>query len=275
MPTNRSVTEPIDLAPLGAVSATAGSAPSRGARPQAWTPEHWVHYPLRKLTKMKPPKKILMLALAAFSILAISACVQAAGFQRGLAADPDGKPLQIGIWYPSLDTPAPLTIGTTTMTVAPNGAVQGQALPLVVVSHGTGSSYLGHAATAVALADAGYVVVAVTHTGDNHADQSRSAFIMDRPRHISRVLDHVLSTWENRAVIDATRIGVFGYSAGGFTALVSVGGIADLASVGPMCQQYPGDFACQLLARSGRAPAEVWRPVDRENPVKVGEGRHG
>ena len=56
------------------------------------------------------------------------------------------------------------------MTVAPKSAVHGQALPLVVVSHGIGSPFLGHAATAVALADAGYVVVAVTHTGDNYAD---------------------------------------------------------------------------------------------------------
>ncbi len=206
---------------------------------------------------MKTTKTMLLRTASGLAIAALSACAHAAGFQQGIAADPDGQPLRIGIWYPSLATPAPTTIGTTTMTVAPNGAVHGQALPLVVVSHGTGSSYLGHAATAVALADAGYVVIAVTHTGDNHADQSRSVFIMDRARHVSRVIDHALSTWENRSTIDATRIGVFGYSAGGFTALVSVGGIADFATIGPICQQHPGDYACQLLARAGQAPARM------------------
>jgi hypothetical protein len=40
------------------------------------------------------------------------------------------------------------------------------------------------------------------HTGDNYADQSRSADIMDRPRQVSRVIDHMLSTWEGRAAID-------------------------------------------------------------------------
>jgi predicted dienelactone hydrolase len=36
----------------------------------------------------------------------------------------------------------------------------------------------------------------MNHTGDNYADQSRSVDIMDRPRQVSRVIDHMLSTWE-------------------------------------------------------------------------------
>ena len=74
---------------------------------------------------------------------------------------------------------------------------------------------------------------------------------MDRPRHISRAIDHMLSTWESRSAIDASRIGVFGYSAGDFTVLVSAGGIPDVSSFGPICQQHPGEFACQLVARAG------------------------
>ncbi len=80
----------------------------------------------------------------AFTTLAISlagTCVHAAGFQRGFAADPDGKPLEIGIWYPSKATVQPMSIGPTTMSVAVNGIADGKALPLVVISHGTGSSF--------------------------------------------------------------------------------------------------------------------------------------
>ena len=182
-------------------------------------------------------------------------CVHAAGFQHGFAADRDGKPLQIGIWYPSQATPQPLTMGPTTMSVAVNGTAQGKALPLVVMSHGTGGSFLGHFDTAIALADAGFVVVAVTHAGDNHADQSRSMDIMDRPRQISRVIDHMLSTWSGHAAIDPARVGMFGFSAGGFTTLVSIGGVPDLSLIAPMCRQYPGDFACQLIARSSSTVA--------------------
>ena len=193
----------------------------------------------------------LFCAVATFVIALAGTCVHAAGFQHGFAADPDGKPLVIGIWYPSQATVQPLVMGPTTMSVAINGIAQGKALPLVVMSHGAASSFLSHFDTAIALADAGFVVAAITHPGDNYADQSRSADIMDRPRQISRVIDHMLSTWDGRAMIDAARIGMFGFSAGGFTTVVSIGGIPDFSKVGPMCLQHPGDYACQLIAKSG------------------------
>lgn len=201
---------------------------------------------------MKTLKSRLLSTAAAVSMAFVSTCSFAAGFQHGFAADPDGKPLEIGIWYPSKEAPKPVNFGPNTMTVAVNGAVGGTALPLVVVSHGTGSSFLGHYDTAIALADAGYVVAAVTHTGDNYADKSRSMDIMDRPRHISRVIDHMLSAWDGHASINATRIGMFGYSAGGFATLVSIGGVADFSSIAPMCSQYPADYACQLIGKPGR-----------------------
>jgi len=200
---------------------------------------------------MKTLTSKLLFSLTAFVIALAGTCVQAAGFQRGYAADPDGKPLEIGIWYPSQATVQPVAMGPTTMNVAVNGVAQGKALPLVVISHGYSGSFLVHFDTAIALADAGFVVVAVTHTGDNYADQSRSADVMDRPRQISRVIDHMLSTWDGHAMIDPARIGMFGYSAGGFTTLVDIGGIPDFSKVGPECRQYPGDFVCQLVARSG------------------------
>lgn len=206
---------------------------------------------------MKTLTSQLFSAATALVITLAGTGVQAAGFQHDFAADPDGKPLEIGIWYPSRDTARPVTMGPTTMSVAVNSAPQGKALPLVVMSHGNGGSFLGHFDTAIALADAGFVVVAVTHTGDNYADHSRSVDVMDRPRHVSRVIDHMLSTWVGHALIDPARIGMFGFSSGGFTALVSIGGIPDFSRIGPMCRQYPGDFACQLVAKSSNLVVPV------------------
>ncbi|MBU1361555.1 MAG: dienelactone hydrolase [Gammaproteobacteria bacterium] len=197
----------------------------------------------------------------------------AAGFQHGRAADPEGKPLEIGIWYPSEDAVRPVTMGPTTMSIAVDGVARGKALPLVVMSHGTGGSFMGHYDTAIALADAGFVVVAVTHTGDNYADASRSVDVMDRPRQISRVIDHMLSTWAGHASIDPARIGMFGFSSGGFTALVNIGGVPDLSTIGPMCRQYPDDFACRLVARTGSPMAVPPMPatsrVDRRIKAAV------
>jgi len=200
---------------------------------------------------MKTFTSRLPAAVTTFVIALAGSCVHAAGFQRGVVAHPDGEPLEIGIWYPSQAAVQPVTMGPTTMSVAVNGAAQGKGLPLVVMSHGTGGSYLGHFDTAISLADAGFVVAAVTHAGDNYADQSRSADVMDRPRQVSRVIDHMLSTWDGRGSINPARIGMFGFSAGGFTTLASIGGIPDFSKVGPMCRQYPADFACQLVAKSG------------------------
>ena len=208
--------------------------------------------------KINPSK--LSAAIAAVAIMLAGTCARAAGFQQGVAADPGGKPIVIGVWYPSQATAKPVAMGPTTMTIAINGPVNGKAMPMVVMSHGTGGSYLGHFDTAIALADAGFVVVAMNHTGDNYADQSRSVDIMDRPRQVSRVIDHMLSTWEGHAAIDPQRVGMFGFSAGGFTTLAIIGGIPDFTRIGPMCRQYPGDFACQLVAKSESpavAPAAI------------------
>ncbi|MCV2368343.1 alpha/beta hydrolase family protein [Roseateles oligotrophus] len=197
----------------------------------------------------------LFAALTTFAIAFSGSCAHAAGFQHGFAADAEGKPLEIGIWYPSQAAVKPIAMGPIVMNVAVNGPAEGRALPLVLISHGTGSSFLGHFDTAIALADVGFVVAAVTHAGDNYADQSRSVDVMDRPRQISRVIDHMLSTWGDRALIDPARIGMFGFSAGGFTALVNIGGIPDFSTIEPMCGQYTADFACRLLAKSSSNPA--------------------
>jgi predicted dienelactone hydrolase len=193
--------------------------------------------------------RTLLISVAGM-LLCLAVDAGAVGFQHVVAPDPDGAPLEVGIWYPSTATPAVLPTRTVTQTVAADAPVDGEALPLIVISHGTGGSYLGHYDTAIALAEAGFVVAAVTHTGDNYADQSRSLFILERPRHISRVIDYMLSGWSGHARIDAQKIGMYGFSAGGFTTLVSIGGQPDMAKIAPFCEAHATDFACQLIARN-------------------------
>ncbi|OEZ97578.1 dienelactone hydrolase family protein [Duganella sp. HH101] len=191
-----------------------------------------------------------------FSLL-VTLCthsVYAVGFQHRTL---EGSGLEVGIWYPSTGKPTQASIGLVAQNVAANGPLEGDHLPLIVISHGTGSSFLGHYDTAIALAEAGYVVAAVTHAGDNYADQSRSAFIMDRPKQISLVIDYMVGSWKDHAQIDPARIGMFGFSAGGFTALVSIGGVPDLKQIVPFCREHIGDFACQMLRRQTTAPLNL------------------
>ena len=102
---------------------------------------------------MKFNRSNLLSAVAAIAIMVAGAGVHAAGFQQGVAADPNGKPIVIGIWYPSQAIAKPVSMGVTTMTVAINAPVNGRALPMIVLSHGTGGSNFGHFDTAIALAD--------------------------------------------------------------------------------------------------------------------------
>jgi predicted dienelactone hydrolase len=170
-----------------------------------------------------------------------------AGFEQVMVPDPDGPPLEVGIWYPSAAPTSPQRLGLFEQSVATGGAVAGRGLPLVVMSHGTGGSFEGHYDTALALAEAGFVVAAVTHTGDNYRDQSGVGRLDNRPRHIKVLIDHMLAAWPHRDVLDPSRIGMFGFSAGGFTALVAIGGTPDLTTVAPYCAAHPDEWTCHML----------------------------
>jgi predicted dienelactone hydrolase len=188
-----------------------------------------------------------LLTLAAAPALAV-------GFERVTVPDPDGLPLEAGIWYPS-DAPAlPQPLGLFVQTVATGAPVAGRGLPLVVMSHGTGGTFEGHYDTALALAEAGFVVASVTHTGDNYRDQSAFGRVETRPGHIKALIDYMLAAWPRHDVLDPSRVGMFGFSAGGFTALVAIGGVPDMARVASFCAAHPDDWACNRMRELQRGP---------------------
>ncbi len=162
---------------------------------------------------------------------------------------PDGAnpPISVGLWYPAAGVPQPTRIEAFLQTVVPDAALLGHDLPLVVISHGNGGSLAGHSDTALALAQAGFVVAAPTHTGDNYHDQSRALDVAGRVRQLGRVIDYVLLSWRPHAV-DAGRVGAFGFSSGGLTVLIAAGGEPDLGRVGPHCLAHPDFFDCRLVA---------------------------
>lgn len=156
------------------------------------------------------------------------AAAQVGAVQQARVEDPGHAPIPVAIW-----SPAP-----------------GPVLGLIVISHGTGAGAISHVDTAQALAEAGFVVVAPMHPGDNFQDDSavgKPQWFVDRARHIGKVIDFMLGGWEGKGRLDAKRIGIFGFSAGATTALISIGGTLDLARVPAHCAAAP-EFICKLMA---------------------------
>ena len=206
---------------------------------------------------------VLSAALAAGS----AGVTQAVGFTL---VEAPGMP-EVGLWYPS-DEPAPPEPNTPfRQSLALDAAPAGRALPLVVISHGNQGWMGGHAGTALSLARRGYVVAAPTHVGDNGRDESASParWLVSRPREVGAVIDHLLDDWEHASVLDADRIGVFGFSAGGYTALVAAGAEPGIALARRHCAESPQEFVCRIGLLDDVEEIESVDPDERIGAVAV------
>lgn len=200
--------------------------------------------------------KLITCGLAAALALFAAQAQAAVGFQHFTIPDPEGKPIEVGVWYPTDAAARTERLELDTQTVADDAPVKGDHLKLIVMSHGHGGSYAGHVDTAIALAEAGFVAAALTHTGDNYADMSLGTRIWERPRQLKVLTDYMTARWRDRAHLDVRHIGAFGFSAGGFTVLVEAGGQPDLRKVKDHCRDHPQFETCQIV-RSQPLPYDI------------------
>jgi predicted dienelactone hydrolase len=197
---------------------------------------------------------VLIAALALYTGTALSSNV---GFQKLTITNGQDKAITVGIWYPTDSAPAVTALETYTQSVATDAPVHGRRLALVVISHGNGSSFAQHYDTALALARSGFVVAALSHTGDTYDDLSRQLRIWGRPAQLRRLLDYMLTEWPNHSHIDSRRVGAFGFSSGGFTVLAAAGGVPDLTKVAPFCDAHPVAYECQFSKQTSTPPTPV------------------
>jgi predicted dienelactone hydrolase len=158
----------------------------------------------------------------------------------------DEPALRGGAWYP--------TLSRHNSSLRREPRVDGDHLPLVVISHGGGGSYDGHEDTALALARAGFVVAAVNHAGDTYDDQDRVLELWRRPDQLHRLITFMLTAWHSHDRIDLNRVGAFGFSNGAFTVLVAAGGIPDLDRTASYCRSHPDHDLCAALATAKVSP---------------------
>lgn len=210
-------------------------------------------------------KLILVIALCLAPTLA-----HGAGFQFiDVPANADGPALHGAIWYPCSEPPGRVDLGKITVPGVKDCRFAGAGLPLIVVSHGRGGSFVLQHDTDEVLADAGFIVAAINHPGDTASDQSRSgslSVMVERPIDIRRAIDFMVGASPIAAGIDRERIGFFGFSRGGYTGLVLIGANPDWASAAALCPTpVPAAGLCAQVLRK-QYPSE---PVEHDARIKA------
>src|SRR5215469_14267746 len=218
---------------------------------------------LRLFKEGREMKTFLLWSVLAF----VTPAFATVGFLQLSVPDPPGKSLSVAVWFPSFGKPVSVFVGPFQQWVVPDGTITGTGLPLVLISHDTGGSGASHYDTALALAGEGFVVAALTHTGDNYMDQSyvgNRKDLTDRARQVNVVLSYMLTTWKEHEHLDPGRVGMFGFSLGGFTTLVESGGIPDLSRMRELCATRPTAPECLFIKQrngdqlSPPTPTPVW-----------------
>ncbi len=158
---------------------------------------------------------------------------------------PAGDDGPVTVLYPSDSPPRPERTGWTQTALARDGVPGAGNGRLVVLSHGSGGNPWVHLDLAQRLVAAGFVVALPQHQGDHSGDPSRPGpdSWTRRPGEVSRAIDAVLADgrWPG---LDPQRVGLWGLSAGGHTALSLAGGRWSPARFEAHCQAHlDEDFA--------------------------------
>jgi len=145
----------------------------------------------------------------------------------------------VTVFYPSSAPGNTLKRGAFTLQVAWHGAPQAGNRRLVVLSHGSGGAPWPMADLARTLVNAGFVVAMPEHDGDNYRDHRLVGppTWKLRPAEVSAAIDAVKADPRFGPLLDVDRVGVYGMSAGGLTALTLAG-----------ARWSPGNFKRHCLA---------------------------
>ncbi len=186
--------------------------------------------------------------------------------------------LRVTVWYPATkdSVEQPLVVGPPDKPLFEVGSVafdapfaDGGLRPILLLAPGGGARARMVGWFGIAMARAGYVVIAVDHPGDNGDDVKTTAAMLlawDR----AEDLRSALAAAENDPVIgphlDRARVGAAGLSFGGYTALVAAGARSlDFDRLIAFCTENPDDGTCHQRAR-GSVPMT---PADRKKALAL------
>ncbi|MBD2723765.1 alpha/beta hydrolase family protein [Hymenobacter armeniacus] len=131
------------------------------------------------------------------------------------------------VLYPSRTAGQAETLSLYALDVARDAPVAPGTFPVVLISHGTGSSGLVHRNLAHYLARHGWVVGLPEHpfnNRDNDAWAGTPQNLAARPRHLQLAIDALSDAPGLAGALRPDAVGLIGHSLGGYTALALAGG---------------------------------------------------
>jgi predicted dienelactone hydrolase len=154
------------------------------------------------------------------------------------------RQIKIEIWYPTYEsdsthariTALPFILNPT---IRDADFIQ-QRFPLVLLSHGTGGNRFSLAWLAIGLAKNGFIAVALDHWGNTFDNKIPEFFVKywERPLDINFLITKILADKVLSQYIDKDKIGMAGFSFGGYTTLALAG----------------ADLDCNLLKKNAETP---------------------
>jgi predicted dienelactone hydrolase len=190
----------------------------------------------------------------ALPVAALAHGVTGVGFAAIRVHDPvNGGNMSGYVFYPSLAARGVTRRGPYAIDATASAPAIPGAKPLVMISHGHAGSDLGHHDLATYLASHGFIVAAITHPKDNFRNSSgdgHAVVLIGRPIQITATISYLLQSPRWKPLIEPNRIGVAGFSNGGYTSLLLVGAVPRFTAIVGHCRLHPDDRnICAPLAQ--------------------------
>ena len=177
------------------------------------------------------------LLLAVAFVVAVTAAEANVGLIEIAGKDGEGV---VTVYYPSTDEAKIGKRGPFIFEFAWQGAPARGNGRLIVMSHGSGGSPWVHANLAQTLVADGFVVAMPEHRGDSYKDPGTPGpeSWKRRPAEVSRAIDVVSRDARFGPLLALDKVGMYGMSAGGHTALTLAGGRWSPARFTQHCESH-------------------------------------
>ncbi len=182
----------------------------------------------------------------------------------GLMADN----IPVRFFYPTDAEMKVEEFGPWEIMIAKSTAVSPGQHPVIFIAHGFGGNSWNHHLLARELAARGNVVAA-PHFREDHKRNGSAALFHRRAREFRSTVEYVLKKSDIRTNIDPDRVGAFGYSLGGFTALQSAGARYDANLAIEHCQQPENDPKFCDIGEARSFHVEAVRDILRSHKLQA------